>query len=335
MHPNRRKIAKLDAYKDVTLKEVAAEVAKDVEVQGRLEESQAHVYHIDLKHADKVLSMHDDETEPAKLKEVIEVVTIAKLMTEVVTAAATTINVAPIIAAPSAARRRNGVVIRDPKETATPSVIVHSEPKSKDKEKGILVEEPKPLKKQAQIDQDEAYARDLEIPSIKEETTNRIKSKEKYAFQFYYGFPKKGEKELEEEASKAIKRKGKSSKEKAAKKQKLDEEVEELKTHLQIVSNDEDDVYTEVTPLALKVNIKFNGGLLGLNNVLISYMLMLFSFGVDAVEDFKEYTQRDYYCWLKTYNCWYKLKLLDNAAGRKLRLLEESLVTDEKIKELH
>nr|GEY61079.1 hypothetical protein [Tanacetum cinerariifolium] len=33
-------------------------------------------------------------------------------------------------------------------------------------------------------------------------------------------------------------------------------------------------------------------------------MLMPFSFGVDAVEDFKEYTPRNYYCWLKTYCCW-------------------------------
>nr|GEU32776.1 hypothetical protein [Tanacetum cinerariifolium] len=41
-----------------------------------------------------------------------------------------------------------------------------------------------------------------------------------------------------------------------------------------------------------------------LNNVLISCMLMLFSCGVDAIEDFKEYTIRDYYCWLKTYCCW-------------------------------
>nr|GEY31699.1 hypothetical protein [Tanacetum cinerariifolium] len=55
-------------------------------------------------------------------------------------------------------------------------------------------------------------------------------------------------------------------------------------------------------------------------------------FGVDAVEDFKEYMQRDYYCWLKTYNCWYKLKLLHNAARRKLRLLEGSDVADEKMK---
>nr|GEW61177.1 hypothetical protein [Tanacetum cinerariifolium] len=36
-------------------------------------------------------------------------------------------------------------------------------------------------------------------------------------------------------------------------------------------------------------------------------------FGVDAIEDFKEYMLRDYYCWLKTYCYWYKLKLLDNA----------------------
>nr|GEV38509.1 hypothetical protein [Tanacetum cinerariifolium] len=62
------------------------------------------------------------------------------------------------------------------------------------------------------------------------------------------------------------------------------------------------------------------------------FLISLLSFGVNVVEDFKEYTQRDYYCWLKTYNCWYKLKLLDNAAGRKLRLLEESVVADEKMK---
>nr|GEZ10360.1 hypothetical protein [Tanacetum cinerariifolium] len=37
-------------------------------------------------------------------------------------------------------------------------------------------------------------------------------------------------------------------------------------------------------------------------------------FGVDDVEDFKEYMLKDCYCWLKTYCCWFWLKLLDNAA---------------------
>nr|GFA16924.1 hypothetical protein [Tanacetum cinerariifolium] len=52
----------------------------------------------------------------------------------------------------SAPRRRRGVIIHEPEETATLSVIVHSEPQSKDKGKGILVEEPKPLRRQAQIE---------------------------------------------------------------------------------------------------------------------------------------------------------------------------------------
>nr|GEY78834.1 hypothetical protein [Tanacetum cinerariifolium] len=56
-------ISLIDADKDVTLEEVDAakdkdaKVAEDADVQGRLEESQAQVYHIDLEHADKVLSM--------------------------------------------------------------------------------------------------------------------------------------------------------------------------------------------------------------------------------------------------------------------------------------
>nr|GEV13016.1 hypothetical protein [Tanacetum cinerariifolium] len=258
-------IAEMDADEDVTLEEVVDEVVKDADVQGRLEEFQAQVYHLDLEHADKVLSMHD-EAEPAEL-------------TEVVTAATTT--AAPMPTA-SAARKRKGVVIRDPEETATPSVIVHYESKSKDKGKWILVEEPKPLKKQAQTEQDEAYARKLEAelnPSINwNEVIEQVKRKEnldntvmRYQslkkkpqakaqarknmmhFNSIVAFLEKGEKELKEEASKQSKRKSKTSKEKAAKKQKLDEEVEELKTHLQIVPNDEDDVYTEATPLALKM----------------------------------------------------------------------------------
>nr|GEZ10669.1 uncharacterized mitochondrial protein AtMg00810-like [Tanacetum cinerariifolium] len=55
-------------------------------------------------------SADDDELEPAEHKEVVKV----------------------------AARRRKGVVIRDHEETATPSIIIHSEAKSKDKGKEIL-----------------------------------------------------------------------------------------------------------------------------------------------------------------------------------------------------
>nr|GEY53106.1 hypothetical protein [Tanacetum cinerariifolium] len=61
--------------------------------------------------------------------------------------------------------------------------------------------------------------------------------------------------QMEEEDNRALKRASESQAEKAAKKQKLDEDVEELKKHLQIVPNNDDDVYTEATPLALKVPV--------------------------------------------------------------------------------
>nr|GEV43943.1 hypothetical protein [Tanacetum cinerariifolium] len=174
-------IANLDADKDVTLEEVDAATAKDADL------------------------------EPAELKEVIEVVTTAKLMTKVVTAAT---NVAfTITAAPSAARRRKRIVIRDPKETSTPSTIIR-----------MSYDDIRPIF-------------------------------EKY-FNFNMAFLEKSKEELEEEASMALKRKSESSDEKAVKKQKLDEEVEELKKHLQIIPNNEDDVYTKATPLALKRSLR-------------------------------------------------------------------------------
>nr|GEW11730.1 hypothetical protein [Tanacetum cinerariifolium] len=81
------------------------------------------------------------------------------------------------------AERRNGVVIRDPEETTTTPIIIHSEAKSKDKGKGILVEEPKPLKKQAQIEQDKKYARELEVELNKnidwDEVINHMQRKQK------------------------------------------------------------------------------------------------------------------------------------------------------------
>nr|GEV00855.1 hypothetical protein [Tanacetum cinerariifolium] len=161
-----------DANKEVVV-EKSADVEESADTQGRQAESQAQIYQIDLEHADKVLRMQDDEeSEPAELQEVVEVVTTTKRITEVVTAASailtaatsqlTTATTPTLTTAPSAARRRKGVVIRDPQETPTPSIIIHFEAKSKDKGKGIFVEEPKPLKKQAQIEQDEAYARKLE-----------------------------------------------------------------------------------------------------------------------------------------------------------------------------
>nr|GEY46940.1 xylulose kinase-1 [Tanacetum cinerariifolium] len=114
-----------------------------------------------------VLSMQDDEVEPAELQEVVEVVTTAKLITKVVTVA-------------SAARRRK-VVIKDSEETTTPSTIIHSESKSKDKGKGILTkeqmdeEESRALKRINESQEDKAEKRqnlDEEVPVVDYEIYN-------------------------------------------------------------------------------------------------------------------------------------------------------------------
>nr|GEV00901.1 putative ribonuclease H-like domain-containing protein [Tanacetum cinerariifolium] len=99
--------------------ELVVDQEKDAEIEGRQADKQAEIYNIDLDHSSKVLSMQEDNT---KVQEAIEVVTTAKLITEVVTAAATQVVAASIpisaakpkslkiAAAPAVStRRRKGV----------------------------------------------------------------------------------------------------------------------------------------------------------------------------------------------------------------------------------
>nr|GEU55425.1 hypothetical protein [Tanacetum cinerariifolium] len=207
-------------------------------------------------------------------------------------------------------RRIRGVIIQDPKEAATASVIMHLEANSKGKGKGILVEKPKSLKRQAQIKQDEAFAKELEAELNANinwnDVVDQLKRKERQdnivmryqalkrkpvteaqarknmmvylknmvGFKMYFfrrmtyndirpifekhynlnqAFLERVKEEVicQEEGSK---RKDDSLEQRADKKQKIDEETEELKTHLQIIPND-DDVYIEATPLASKVHV--------------------------------------------------------------------------------
>nr|GEW38750.1 hypothetical protein [Tanacetum cinerariifolium] len=170
-----RMIAELDRDEGIALmddegeekKAEDAQVAGDEQVKGR----QAEIYQIDIDHASKVLSMHEDKPE---VQEEVEVVTTAKLITEVVdaisesvTAAnatitavpAATITIAPVRVAVASTKRRKGLAIRDPEEESTAKTP--TETKSKDKGKGIMVEEQKPMKKKQQVEMDKAYARKL------------------------------------------------------------------------------------------------------------------------------------------------------------------------------
>nr|GEW66605.1 hypothetical protein [Tanacetum cinerariifolium] len=159
--------------------------AADAKVKGR----QADVYRINMDHAAKLLSMQEEE-EP-EVHEAVEVVTTAKLITEVVAVVSGTVSAAAVILAPvtaatissapvkvvvPATKRRRGVIIKDPEEESSTNTPAETKLKDKGKAKS------KKLNKEA-----------------------------KY--------------------------------------------VEELKQHLEIVPDEDDDVFTEATPLARKVPV--------------------------------------------------------------------------------
>nr|GEW40705.1 hypothetical protein [Tanacetum cinerariifolium] len=202
-----------------------AQVADDDQVKGR----QAEIYQIDMDHDSKVLSMQEDEPE---VQEVVDVVTTAKLITEVVTAA-----------------------------------------------------KPKPVEKKQQVEMDEEYARKLHEELNKDiywdVAIDHVKKKVKrgsnvagFRLDYFKGmsyddirlifkanfnsnieFLLKSKEQIEEEDNKAIQSINETLAQKAAKRRKLNEEVEDLKQHLEIVPDENDDVYTEATPLARKVPV--------------------------------------------------------------------------------
>nr|GEZ06804.1 hypothetical protein [Tanacetum cinerariifolium] len=204
-----RMIAERDQDDDVVLKDDKKEDKKVVDAVKDVKEAK-----VDESAQDQ--GRQEDETEPAEVLKVVDVVTIAKLITKVVSAAKETPNTASaiittaeaqvplatlivahvrVVAAPS--RRRKGVVIRDPKSESTTSTIIAAKTKFKDKDKRAI----------------------------------------------------------KEDENKALQKINETLAERAAKRRKLDKEVEELSRHLQIVPNEDDYVYTEATLLARKVPV--------------------------------------------------------------------------------
>nr|GEU87829.1 hypothetical protein [Tanacetum cinerariifolium] len=168
------------------------------------------------------------EDEPAKVLEVVDVVTTAK----------------------------------DPEEESTTSSIIHADTKSKDKGKGIMIEEPKPLKKKQQVEMDEEYARKLQaelnkdidwdvaidhvkLDYFKGMSYDDIRLIFEAKFNLNIEFLLKTKEQMEKEESKALQSINETPAQKAAKRRNLNEEVEDLKRHLEIVPDEDDDIYTE------------------------------------------------------------------------------------------
>nr|GEU49885.1 hypothetical protein [Tanacetum cinerariifolium] len=243
-----RKIDELDKDEGAALmneKEETEEVRDntgDAQVEGR----QADIYQIDMDYAAKVLSMQEDESEvqeavesmqedESEVHEAVEVVITAKLITEVIAAVSKTVSDAAVV----------------PTITAAP-VKTPIGTKSNDKGKGIMVEEPKPMKKKQQLELDEA------LDYFKGMSYDDIRPIFEAKFNENMEFLLKSKEYIEEEANKAIESINKTLAQKAAKRKRRNEEIKDvakIKQHLEIMSDEDDDVYTEATPLARKVPV--------------------------------------------------------------------------------
>nr|GEX44306.1 hypothetical protein [Tanacetum cinerariifolium] len=128
--PSNDPILDADKDREESFKQGRMIVDMDEDVEVNLEETQAKAYNLDLQHSEKVLSMQDiDEEEPAKVEEVLEVVTTAKLMIEVVSTAKPTNTAAAQVPKASAPRKRRDQMKRSDRQNN--KVIRHQDLKRK------------------------------------------------------------------------------------------------------------------------------------------------------------------------------------------------------------
>nr|GEW80000.1 retrovirus-related Pol polyprotein from transposon TNT 1-94 [Tanacetum cinerariifolium] len=100
----------------------------DADVEINLEKVQAEAYNLDLNHQEKVLSMLDAiDEEPADVEEVLEVVTTAKLITEVVTTVGVDVNAASVQDTLITAAEATSVKVPKPRKKRDEEVARHLE----------------------------------------------------------------------------------------------------------------------------------------------------------------------------------------------------------------
>nr|GEV70690.1 ribonuclease H-like domain-containing protein [Tanacetum cinerariifolium] len=167
------------------------------------------------------------EGEPAEVQEVVDVVTTAKLITKVVTA------VSKIVTAASE--------IISTVEPQVPAAIITIIPVK-------VIAAPSRKRKRVNV-------AGFMLDYFKGMSYDDIRPIFEAKFNSNIEFLLKIKEQMEEEENRALQSINETLAQKAAKRRKLNEEVEDLKRHLEIMPDEDDDVYTKATPLARKVLI--------------------------------------------------------------------------------
>nr|GFB70584.1 hypothetical protein [Tanacetum cinerariifolium] len=201
-----------------------------------------------------------------KVQEVVEVVNAAKLITEVVTAVATTIASIPIPAAKPVV-----VAVSTPISAAKPKVlkIAAAAPSvSTRKRKGIVIRDPEEelhddtlAETLSAKDKGKAYLKNTEgfkMAFFKGKTYDQILKIFQPRFEANMRFLLKSREEMEKEEEEIIKSINETPAQKAAKRRRLREQAKEdenLKKQLEVVVDEDDDVFIEATPIGRKVPV--------------------------------------------------------------------------------
>nr|GEZ87654.1 hypothetical protein [Tanacetum cinerariifolium] len=255
---NQRRIS-VDMETDEGI-ELEVDQEKCAEVEGRQADTQAEIYNIDLDHSSKVLSMQKD----TEVQEAVEVVTTAKIITEVVTDAATQVAAAstPIPAAKPKVFRI---------AAAAPAVSIKRR-KGKDQIE-MDAEYAKKLQEELEKEHEEAYKQidwnaafdhvqakrlSFKMEFFKGKTYDQILLIFQARFDANLKFLFKTREEMEKEDEEIIKSINETPAQKEAKRRKLSEEAQEadnLRGRLEIVQDEDDDVFVEAIPLGQKVPV--------------------------------------------------------------------------------
>nr|GEW48333.1 hypothetical protein [Tanacetum cinerariifolium] len=231
-----RKIADMDQDEGI---ELVADQEKDAEVEGRHVDKQAELYNLDQDHSSKVLSMQEDDTE---VQEDVEIVNTAKLITEVVTAAATQ----AVAATPKPMKKKDQI------EMDAEYAMKLQEEINKEHEETY-----KNINWNDVLDHNtEGYKMDF-FKGMKYDEILPI-FQDKFDANMRFSF--KSREEMEAEDQEIIKSINETPAQKAAKRRKLSEEAQEaeyLRKRLEVVEDKDDDVFVEATPLAQKLFLLF------------------------------------------------------------------------------
>nr|GFA49484.1 hypothetical protein [Tanacetum cinerariifolium] len=215
-----------DTNKDV--KEVM--VDESAQDQGRQAKSQAKIYKIDMDHANKVLSIQEDETEPAKVQEVVDVVTTAKLITE----------------EPKPLKKKQQIKQDEQyarklhaelnKDIDWDEAIDHVKKNAKEDHavKKYQAMKRKPQTKAQSKKNMMMYLKNAkEDPAVKKyQAMKRKPQTEAQARKNMMKYLKNTKEQIEEDENRVLQKLNETPAERAAKRRKLDEEVEDLKRHL-------------------------------------------------------------------------------------------------------